>query len=61
MPFFLRGLDSISDFAEFRAIRHGCISIRLFTSCDSHSIPAKKLLGGPCSGACGFVLTDKPL
>jgi hypothetical protein len=60
MPFFLTGLDSSSDFAEFRAVRHGCFSIRLFTPSDSHPVPASKLLGGHCCsdrGACDFVLT----
>jgi hypothetical protein len=35
---FLIALHSGSDFAEFRAIRHGCLSIRLFTSCDSYQL-----------------------
>ena len=63
MPFFLIGLDSSSDFAEFRPIRHDCFSIRLFTSCDSHPVPASKLLGGHCCsdrGGCGFVLVGDP-
>jgi hypothetical protein len=59
IAFFLIGLHSSSEFGEFRAIRHGCSSIRLFTSCDSHPIPASNLLASQCRsgrGACGFVL-----
>ena len=63
IAFFLIGLHSSCEFAEFRAIRHGCFSIRLFTSCDSHPKPASTLLDSPCRsgrGACGFVLVRDP-
>jgi hypothetical protein len=58
---FVIALHSGWEFAEFRAIRHGCLSIRLFTSCDSYPKPAPKLLVShhhrSGRGAGGFILT----
>jgi hypothetical protein len=61
--FFLTGLNTSCEFAEFIAIRHGCFSIRLFTSCKSHLSGTPNLLDShhrSSRGDCGFVLVAYP-
>ena len=57
--FFLTGLPTSPELADFRKVRHGCFSIRLFAAHNSRPISASKPHTSQCCsdyGACGFVL-----